>query len=71
MNYRLQRLSEKRARDIEAYDWIGRQKKEFKKDPSWFFFNILFFVYITFSSGFLIVLAYEMIFGRLAFWRHQ
>lgn len=66
MNYRLKRLGEKRDRDAEAYDWLGRQIREYKKDPSWFFFNVFFFVYIVCSSALLIYLAYEMLFGSLS-----
>ena len=70
MSYRNRDLEEKRARDTEAHDWLGRQIREFKKDPSWYCFEIFFFVYLVGSSIFIVAAIYELLFGSLAFWRH-
>lgn len=60
-------LGHKRQRDEEtAFGWYRKPLRDLKNDPSWFFFNVLFFLYIGFSSVFLIYLGYELLFGSIS-----
>lgn len=70
MSYRLRRLDEKRERDEETVcGWYRKPIRDYKRDPSWFWMDVVFFGYMISVGVFLTYLAYELTFGSMSLFR--
>ena len=70
VSYRLQRLQQKRERDEGiACDWYRKPIRDYKRDPSWFWMDVMFYGYMVSVIVFLAYLLYELTFGSMSLFK--